>query len=278
MRTDFGWDAKYIDSLDERELANTFQLELFEREKDQRHEANLPAWIAAGYISQTDADALSRRGLRRFANKVGVLESHTAMMNKEQKPVTKHNESTPAAIANLSRAELLTLHAGTVAVMAAMQAQIDELRDEVVVLRNSNLAVFGEQQVIAQLTSVQRNFEGVDVTMTLEEQSSDLEESSGSSSKREHASLESASDAAAGIEGLASLVAGLNVGRTANLNSLNEVARKMSARSRVQVRTRSKGTVRVKIAKVTGGIDNAPKPHVVASGTAEHESPKSDGD
>jgi hypothetical protein len=153
----------------------------------------------------------------------------------------------------LSRDEALALVGGLVSVVAVQQQQIHELRDQVATLHNQHLAVFGEQKVIEQLTNAARDFEGVDVTMKLEEASSSSSESAIAASEASDHSLETARDATAAIEGIASLVVGLNAGGEANLSDMNRRTRKLSERSKQQMKVRSRGEVRIKFAKVSGG-------------------------
>lgn len=267
MKAEFGWDPEYVDNVRDSDLCLFFDQELYARGNDAKHEADLPGWIEAGYVTQDQADGLSVRGLRRLAVQVASLER---FRGEAENKVSKARVNTSVtALPPLTRSEELTLHAQMLAIIAAQQTQLDELRKEVAILRNANLAVFGEQQVIDQLTKVPRDFEGVDITMTLEEQGSQLDESSSSGRETRTASLSDAADTTGAIEGLASLVAGLNANRATNLTALNEVARRMSERSKVLVKTRSKGTVRVKIARVSGGKGES-EPSTVAVGSGAH--------
>lgn len=263
MRTEFGWSEECIAQIADEDVAYVIENETYRRACYAEHLEKGPSWIEAGYLTEDEFAAMTRAELRAFAVKVRTFEKHQAAQRGENyytslarrsKPAQKvEKEAQPVAIDTLSREAQLALHANMLTVIAAQQAQIDQLRQELASVRNLKLAVFGHQQVIDQLTTVSRDFEGVEVHMTLEDQVTESEEGALTATETSAGSVKDARDAVAGIEGLASLIAGLNISRKVNLDSLNEVARKMSERSKSQMKSRNKGEVHLKFAKVSGG-------------------------
>jgi len=257
LRSEFGYSDEKVAAVKDSHLARTVLDEHEEAEYHQKCLAALPGWIAAGYVSADDARTLDRDSLQRLASKIRALEYHHARTGKKQIAARSSWSATAGpAVPDLTRNETLALIAKTVAVVAAQQVAIDELRAQVATLHNYHMAVFGQQQVIEQLTNAPRDFEAVDVMMRLEEQSSTSAESAIVASEQTQGTFESAQNMAAAIEGLASLVAGLSAGRSIDLTELNQATKRLSERSKMHARTRSRGEVRIKIGKVTGGHRN----------------------
>lgn len=254
LRTDFGYSEEELAAVKDGALGTTIY-ELKRKETLHReHLAELPRWVAAGYISKEEGAAMRRWELRDLAAKVFYLEAYRADAGKQStEPPSLKELQPPPTPPSLSRNEVLALVAKTIAVVAAQQVMIDELRAQVATLHNLHVAVFGQQKVIEQLTSVARDFEGVEVTMRLEEQSTTTAESSLDTSEESAGRLETAGTMSAAIEGLASLVAGLSVGRGVDLTEMNRATKQLSERSKQQAHVRSKGEVQLKFEKITGG-------------------------
>lgn len=265
IRAEFGWSAETVAKIKDKELALCLYEEAEKRELLAIHVAKAPEWIAAGYLTEREFEEMTRSELRQFARKLKALQHFEAVergdtyeitsavrASKKSETEAKEIDEMPT-IDTLKREEQLSVLADMLALIATQQAQIDQLRKEVASLKNANLAVFGHQQVIEQLTTVPRDFEGVEVHMTLEEQATESEEGTFAATEKRAGSIKDARDAVAGIEGLASFIAGLDIKRNVNFDSVNEATRKMSEHSKTLMKTRSKGEVHVKFAKVTGG-------------------------
>jgi hypothetical protein len=249
-----GWTDEDLNEIDDAELAITLERQRSKIAAHRYYKAALPGWIAQGYVSAEEARTMRGRELMKLGYKMGALERYRDDCAEAKKAVTAQvKPAPPQSIPDLSRAEALTLVAKLVAVIAAQQIQHNELRNQVATLHNAHVAVFGQQKVIEQLTNAARDFEGVDVTMQLEEQSTTSAESTTAASEESQASFESARSMSAAIEGLASVVAGLNAGGAVNLTEMSRAAKTLSETSKTHAKVRNKGEVRIKIGKVTGG-------------------------
>jgi hypothetical protein len=111
--------------------------------------------------------------------------------------------------------------------------------------------------VIDQLTTVDRDFEGFEATMELEEEETHAVEASKSASDSSSSSTGDVRDTRGAIEGLAAQVAGLNIGRAVDLSHTEKAAKKMREHAKETAKVRAKGRVHLKIGKVTRGKPRA---------------------
>jgi hypothetical protein len=153
----------------------------------------------------------------------------------------------------ITRGEVATVMAQMLAVIAAQQAQITEQQNQIATLHNANLAIFGQQKVIDQLTAADRDFEGFEAIMELEEQASLSSEHTDEMSSDQRSASTDAANTGAAIKGLASHIAGLDVARKVNMTEMERSVEKMRETAKRAAKTRSKGRVEIKIGKMTGG-------------------------
>jgi hypothetical protein len=218
-------------------------------EAHRRHVAELPRWIAEGYVSEDEGHRLQRRELRELAHTVSVLEHATGNRGPAVLDAVAHVASAP----DISRGEVLALLAQTVVAIAQQQTEIAELRRQVAAMKNAALAVFGEQKVIDQLSNASGTFEQVDVTMKLEEEAAFSAVSSANSRRSAVEATSRTCDGTAAVEGLAAMVAGLNFGGAVDLKAMNATATVARERAAERAQVRSKGEVRIRIGKISRG-------------------------
>jgi hypothetical protein len=158
-----------------------------------------------------------------------------------------------AAPAMVHPAGLTGLTADLVAVVAGLQAEIDELRGELARERNAKLAIFGEQAMIEQLTRVERDFEGFEAIVELDEEATGMTANEAAASVEESATLADARDTRAGINILAKQVGAMNAGRSVDSSKLERAIERMKESAKRQMKIRSRGKVHIKIKKLSRG-------------------------
>lgn len=233
-----------------------------ERRKRTEHIENikeLPGWIDTGYVTAEEAYNLSRFELRNLAYKVRLYESCQKELFRLQSPEPAPEAAAHSALApipGLTRGEVLSLIAELVTVIAAQQAQINELTEQRAADQDIKLASFGKQEVIEQLSNASRNFEGVDVTMEIADEASASSDKSAVGTEKINSTNRRKGNVAAHIRGLASTIAGLNLRGVVDTEDMSSVARHLKTQSKADVRSKTHAKVRIKIAKVSGGGDS----------------------
>lgn len=204
--------------------------------------------VTAGRLSRTAADAMSAdERVDYYLHSSALRHFHHA----QKREVAK---ATPLPeVEQISRTETLSLIAQLVAVVAAQQEQLRQLRDEVAEAKNAHIAAFGKHALVDQIINAQRDIEGFEVTIELEEQASLREELEKSATEKTSSSSSNARDTHAAIDGLAKQVIGLDVGRKLNVHELETSVRSMKERGAREAQVRSRGHVHMKFGKVTGG-------------------------
>lgn len=243
-----GMPDRVLRSRSDQDVLDYALVDFMSLEAVKRYRAELPRWIAAGYVSEAEAQTLRSEQLRDLGLQIDLYESELAKSDGSR-PIARPQPALTSP--DLTRGEVVALLAQTISVIAAQQAEIDELRDQVATLKNANLAVFGEHKVIEQLTTAPRDFEGVEVTMRLQEYSATSLEHANDHSDARSESKARIGDASAALEGLASMLAGMNLGGAVDLKEANETVKRMRERSKARSRVASKGEVKIKIAKVS---------------------------
>jgi len=242
-----------VNRIPDEELADVVSEENWKREEHRDNRAALPEWIKQGYVTAQEGYKLRRWQLRELAHQIRVLErankSLTLTQSREPVPQT----AKPQPIPGLTRGEVLSLFAEAVTVIVALQAQIEELTEQVAAVKDAKLAVFGKQEVIDQLSNAPRDFEGVDVTMDLAEDVTVSSDDSTDGTENTNTTTRKKGDISAHVDGLASMVAGLNLGGVVDTEEMNTVAQHLKTRSRARAKTKTHAKVRIKIAKVSGG-------------------------
>lgn len=251
LRAEFGYTDEMLATVPDDMLGMVYFNEGQTRRELAEIRASLPEWIKAGHVTQAEVSEMSTKQLMALRNNVKYwqLANDSKAIPREANKAKATIQGEPVSV--LTRGEAIAMLAQVVAVMAAQQEQINELRNQLATVHNTEIAVFGKQQVVEQLTSVDRDLEGVDITMRLEELSTLTEETSIAASEDKTSAIDSARNASAAIEGLASLVAGFNAGGTVNLKTMETAARRLKERTKLESKVRSKGEVTIRIGKVT---------------------------
>jgi hypothetical protein len=228
-------------------------LELRKRIKEM-----IPQWISEGLLTQHQAETWSFEQLKELSFQAGTLDYY----NSEQVRLAKAPDPSQTVTLARSRidpndraivaAEMLPLLSDLLVVVAAQQAELREPRGEVASLRDSNIAVFGEQKVLNQFREAasECEMEGFEVKMDLveeNEQSSSEHRSAEESTAQGH---KLATDVSAKISGIAKYIAGLNLGGKFSLDDMNSSVRKLNEQRREKTRSRHRGTVQFKVGKV----------------------------
>ena len=256
------WKKSDIDQVKPHDLGAFVLTQIEKRDTYAQNKAQLPDWIGAGYVSATVGNQLARWELRELDEAVDFYEQALEMLGRQRARRQVDREPSNSLVRQpsqvpqapvITRGEVVSALAEVVTVMAALHVHVDELTEQVANLKNANLAMFGRQAVIDQLTNTSRDFENIDITIELEEQSTQSADHEAHESGSKHTASTSNRSALAKVEGLASLVAGLNVGGAVDIGEMKHEARRMTMHARDRAQVRSKGKIRLKIGKVSGG-------------------------
>ena len=204
--------------------------------------------VAAGKISRSRADAMTageRLDYYCAANMLQHFHSRKPASAPVVPPLPDNDQ--------ISRTETLYLVAQLIAISAAQQEQIRQLRDEVAEAKNAHIAAFGKHALVDQIIKAERDIEGFEVSIELEEQASVREEGETTASTETSSSNLNARDTHAAIDGLAKQVVGLDVGRKLNVEALEKSVKSMKDRAAREVKVRQRGHVHMKFGKVSGG-------------------------
>ncbi len=123
LKAQYGYDDAVLDELPESQLAAELYIAAGRAESHAEAKAELPRWIRAGYLSKDDARDMSPRRSSEFRNAIHALGSQRKRLLVEPTVGTK-----TSSVSALPRGEVVSLFAELLAVVAAQQSELDELR------------------------------------------------------------------------------------------------------------------------------------------------------
>lgn len=216
----------------------------FARARVERH-------VAAGNLTRARADAMSSEEMLEYSSTSSVL---TMLRKQLDTPaIVRAQEATSTSAAappSITVEQLVAIFGGLIAQIARQQAQIDELIDE----RDAFLARFGASVLdrVERFAKGGRDYGGFEVSLALENESASKQDSSSESKTDAMLSTASARDTHADLKVLANHVAALGAGRKVNLDEMNRTVATVREAGRSEVRERHKGTIRIKVGKISG--------------------------
>jgi hypothetical protein len=249
LRTDLGLSEAHMASLSDEDAKLQFQMHVMDRDRAMAARANLPNWIAKGIVTREQAASMTDAQISELQTQLTALSLYASSSDRA---VEREERSAPP-IERITRNEVLALATELLTVLAAQQAEIHALREELATVRASHVAVFGEQKVIEQLTRVDRDFEGFEAQLEISEEASSSVEVSRDERGSSVAMSADAADTSAAIQGLASYIAGLDVGRAVDRRRVDRAVQRLQETAKQRMSAKVRGRVSLKIGKVTGG-------------------------
>ncbi len=219
-------------------------------EADRDARARLDADVASGRLLPHDAERMTPEERRSYHRAAIHIDAFRRALGA---PATGIAPSARPEVDTISRTEVLSLFGQALAIMASQETHIAELRTELAEAKNAHLAAFGKHALVDQIIKAERDIEGFEVTIELEEQASSRSEVESSSETDETSAVADARETRAAIGGLAQHVAGLDIGRKVNFDDLNKATARMRERAVHASKVRSRGRVEMKFGKVSGG-------------------------
>lgn len=246
-----GYADDAIGAMSQQELRQELAQVRMSVKAERAHERQLARYMKAGLISRAQLDRMTAE------ERVDLVKSHKSV--ESYRWVTEDEDADDLAEKHvpmqvreaLSREELLSLFTEVVGVVAALKAENDELRRNLSNVHHLQLAVLDRKDLFDRLLSADRDFEGIEADLEIEEVSSTSTETTQSASVEATAEAGDTRDTTAAIQGLASQVIGLSGGRRVDVSTLNRRVERMKESARTSAKVRSKGRVSFKIAKVT---------------------------
>lgn len=256
LRSDFGISAEQVNTMSDEEAARGLQGLMARRELNAIFRRTLDDLVAAGTISQDRASEMTYEEARMMHLAASTLDEFDRQQGAARTALGGTKPAKPASqTPEPSASQVVATLADLVTIIAAQQAELTQLREQVAHLHHSNMAMFGKQAIIEQLSSVERDFKGFEAKIELEESSDHQDEGRTHQEASSHTTTGEARDTRAAIEGLASRVAGLNAGRTVNLAEMNQKVVRLSEMAKRRAKVSTRGTVYIKIDEVRRARD-----------------------
>jgi uncharacterized coiled-coil protein SlyX len=256
LRSEFGLAAEQVNAMSDEAAAEAIEIMVVRRELKAAHREMLDRLVAEGTISRARAEEMTYEEAKTLHKSQMYLEQFDRQQHASRAGLVAPKPSkTSVRAPEPSASQIVATLADLVAIVAAQQEEIAQLRDQVAHLHHSNMAMFGKQAIIEQLSSVERDFKGFEAKVELEESSDRQDEGRARQESTSHSTYGDSRDTRAAIEGLASRIAGLNASRTVDLAEMNLKVVRLSEIAKRRATVSTRGTVYIKIDEVRRSRD-----------------------
>jgi hypothetical protein len=252
LRSDFGYTAEQVDGMSLVQAADALNHAKLEQVELARYRAMLRRLVDDGSLSEAQAERITMQEARVLAHAQYDFELEN-LERESQADARYGSHSHQVQITKASGpsdTQIVATLADLVTIIAAQQAQIAELREQVVSLHHSNMASFGRQAIIEQLSKEDYDLKDFEVKIEFEESSEHQDERQLADETSSHTTTGEARDTRAAIEGLASRVAALNGSRTVNLEEMNQKVVRLIRSAKRQAKVSTKGALHIKIGEL----------------------------
>lgn len=246
--------AEEVARLSPAELTEAARVLSDELHRDRRVAALINEHVKSGRLDATTASRMTpeERRAYQFASVVagnlrtemtGGIEGMFARSGLPQAPEVQ--ESAP-----IPEAQLVAVLGDMLSLMAAQQAQIDELVYE----RDVFFANFTSRILdrLETLSDKGRNYKGFEVTLDLEDEHSESVEKSAASKAQDETKSSNARDTHGELKVLASQIGALGAGRKVNVDEMNKKVASLTASAKSAMKARRKGKLTVKMGEISG--------------------------
>ena len=242
----YGVPAERAESMDP-----DIAIDLLFRHDDRLNDRELDKeLVAAGEVTVAELRSLSE-------DELSIRRSAHVVTSIYRRRASRVNTATPAPPpprddAWLRRSEILPLLGDMLGVIAEQAAQVEALRAEVQRVAGAQMAVFGKQAILEQLTELAdtHDLDGFEAHVEITEDATTAESGETSSDGSSASHLQDARNLHVKVRGLATHLAGLDTGRTVNLETMHRDVAKFAESYKSATRTGTRGKVDLKIDKV----------------------------
>jgi hypothetical protein len=240
-----------IEKLSNEELVRTAQVLRVSLTSRRYARAKLAAHVARGSLTQEAVDRMTPEEADHYATADTAATLLREELDGSRAAKDASWEQPPAPPPDtLPASAVLTLLADMLSVIHAQQVELDELVEH----EEAFLARFANRMLdkFKEFSDGGRNYKGFEVTLDLEDESSEKREKKSATKGEEQTSNTNTRDTHGEIKLLANQLGALGAGRNVNLEEMNRKVASRAASSRYEVRSRRRGKVTVKLGEVSG--------------------------